>query len=409
MTAQIPPAPSKRRGVDELRQLAAYGQQVLREVRDDLREQSSESELRKAPRLFHSSEAAKLVGISRPTLYARLRKAAEVGYPTGQRGSNNNRYFTLQEINQMRRVEGTMPTRPDGSRALSIAIQHQKGGVGKTTTAVHLAHYCAIAGYRTLLIDMDAQSSATAMHGFLPDAEIQDDQTIVSVFRGEKGLRELAHQTHMDGLDIVPACGAVYSIEADIPMQQVENPTTAYYHFLDNAIQDVQDDYDLIILDCPPSLLHTTTAVMWAADGVVVPVPAEYVDFATSVQYLSLTAEVLAKMRRIEERDKTFALYNILISRYDQNNESSRSIAEWIRYIYGSTVLQNPFTMTRALSAAGATMDSVYDITPSAGMSSGTYRRAREIIDPLMQELLDNAQAAWRQMAEEAEEQTNVS
>ncbi|MBK1736158.1 hypothetical protein CKO15_12925 [Halorhodospira abdelmalekii] len=399
----VPPVLEKRRGVDELSQLAAYGQKVLRQVRDDLGSQVDGQQLRKPARLFHSSEAAQLIGISRATLYLRLKRATEIGYPTGQRGSNNNRYFTLSEIHRMRAIEGTTPIRPEGSRALSIAVQHQKGGVGKTTTAVHLAHYSTITGYRTLLIDMDAQSSATAMHGFLPDAEIQDHETVISVFRGKKSLRELVRSTHLDGLDIVPACGAVYSIEADIPMQQVENPTTAYYHFLDKAINEIKDDYDLIILDCPPSLLHTTTAVMWAADGVIVPVPAEYVDFATSVQYLSLTAEVLTKMRRIEGRSKTFELYKILISRYDRNNESSRAISEWIRYIYGVNVFQNPFGITRALSAAGATMNSIYDIAPSAGMNSTTYRRAREIIDPLMQEILDNVQSAWHRIAEEQE------
>lgn len=407
----MPPPLSSRRGVTELKELADHGQQLLQQVRDEVQEQAHPEpanedgpQHRKPPRLFHVSETAELVGIARQTLYTRLKRREETGYPEGQRISNNARYFALEDINLMRRLEGTMPERPSGSRAVSLAVQHQKGGVGKTTTAVNLAHYAAIQGYRVLLIDMDAQASSTAMHGYVPDADITDSDTILSVFRGNKGLRDVRRPTHLEGLDLVPACGAVYSIETEIPMAQVENPATTHYHFLSDALAEVEQDHDLIILDCPPSLLHTTTAVMWATDGVIVPVPAEYMDFATSVQYLSLTAEVLTKIERIEGQSKTFDIYRILISRYDANNDSARALGQWIRYIYGNTVLQYPLTLTRAISAAGNALSSLYDLTPSGAIHPTTYRRARERLDPLMQEVLDNVQSVWSKQANEGQE-----
>ena len=126
--------------------------------------------------------------------------------------------YALGEINQMRAVFGTRPWRTAGDPLSVIAVQNFKGSVGKSTVASHLAQYLAIKGYRVCLVDCDSQGSSTAMFGYVPDLDIEEDDTLYPFFRHAEmaSLAYAVRETHWDGLYLVPANLKLYSSEYEL-------------------------------------------------------------------------------------------------------------------------------------------------------------------------------------------------
>src|SRR3546814_587919 len=118
----------------------------------------------------------------------------------------------------MRGTFGTRPWRAPSDPVSILAVQNFKGGVGKSTTAVHLAQNLAIRGYRVLLIDCDSQASATTLFGYVPDLDLSEDETLYPYLReGERGTLEYAiKKTHFDGLDLIPANLRLFQSEYEL-------------------------------------------------------------------------------------------------------------------------------------------------------------------------------------------------
>lgn len=391
-------APNDRQGVGDIRNLASKGMRVIADNRDALFPDSDGNQIRRS-RWFSPKDAAELVGVSRVAIIKRIESQND--YPKGTRGANNHRYFTLEEINQMREIHGTRPKRPDGANPFVLAVQHQKGGVSKSVTATHVAHYAAISGYRTLLIDLDAQATTTSMCGYLPDVELSGKDTMLGVYDRSVSIRDILRNTHIDGLDLVPSSGELYHLEGRISQQMIEDPARPYFNFIRNALKELDGRHDIIVIDSPPSLLNTTTPIALAADGIVVPVPAEYPDFATSVQYLTLFYTLLQQLEQVTG-PKSYEFFKLLVSRYDANNQDSANIADWIRYTYGHNVLKHPFPLTRAITSAGATLHTLYELSPNE-IDRRTYQRARKSLDPLMNEVLELIRRAWERQIRDLE------
>lgn len=155
---------------------------------------------------------------------------------------------------------------PQQSPALVYAIVNQKGGVGKTTTAVNLAACVAEAGYPTLLVDIDPQANATVGLGVPKDEE----HTVYEVLVGESTLEQAVHQTQIENLRIVPSTPDLAGANVELP--RIEGSEL----ILRGALEPVREDYRFIFVDCPPSLGPLTVNVLAAADRVIVPVQTEY-------------------------------------------------------------------------------------------------------------------------------------
>lgn len=148
-----------------------------------------------------------------------------------------------------------------------LAIANQKGGVGKTTTAVNISACLGAAEKKTLLIDMDPQANATSGYGFSPKSI---EFSIYDALIGNKNITEIIQPTKIDFLQVVPSKINLVGSEIEF----VNMPQREY--ILKKAMEPVIDQYDYIIIDCPPSLSLLTLNALTAANGVIIPMQAEY-------------------------------------------------------------------------------------------------------------------------------------
>src|SRR3546814_626150 len=172
-------------------------------------------------------------------------------YTTLFRSKNNRRVgYTLGQLNDMRGTFGTRPWRQASDPCAIIAFQNFKGGVGKSTTAVHAAQNFAIKGYRVLLIDCDSQASATTLFGYVPDLDLSEDDTLYPFLReGERDTLEYAiRKTHFDGLDLIPANLHLFQSEYEIAARMARGQGILLNR-LAQGIASVSELYDVVILD----------------------------------------------------------------------------------------------------------------------------------------------------------------
>jgi len=183
-----------------------------------------------------------------------------------------------------------------------LAIANQKGGVGKTTTAVNLGVYLAAAGQRVLLIDMDPQANATSSLGF-------DKRTLsTSIYDAlvdSKPLAEVIIPTGRPGLDIAPSAVTLAGAEVELV------PLMAREHRLARALDKVNERYDVVLIDCPPSLGLLTLNALSAADGVVIPLQSEYLALEGLMQ-LRQTIELV-----IGHVNPRLTIFGIVLTMFD--------------------------------------------------------------------------------------------
>jgi len=218
-----------------------------------------------------------------------------------------------------------------------ICITNQKGGVGKTTTAVNLSASIAVAEKRVLLIDIDPQGNSTSGIGFSKE---QSNGTIYQALLNGSGLREMIQKTSLAYLDLVTSNTDLIGAEVELIQEKDRERRLAH------LIKEVESDYDYIFIDCPPSLGLLTINSLTAAHSVLIPLQCEY-------YALEGLGQLLKTIRLIKQSlNPRLEIEGILLTMFDIRNNLSHQVAEEVRNHFKEKVFQTVIPRNVRLSEA---------------------------------------------------------
>jgi chromosome partitioning protein len=376
-----------------------------------MRERLFQPASRKALRKFTSGEAAKLVGVSDG--YLRQLSIAGEG-PQPETGAGGRRYYSLQEINELRRhlaEQGGAKSRlylpwrdtERGEHMQVIAVTNFKGGSGKTTTSTHLAQHLALSGFRVLAVDLDPQASMSALFGYQPELDLDGNDTLYGAIRYDderRPLSDIIRKTYFDGLDLIPGNLELQEFEHTTPQMlahRQDGKGTAdnalFFARVQAVLATVEDRYDVVVMDCPPQLGFLTLSALCAATSVLVTVHPQMLDVASMSQFLFMTADLLSVVREAGG-ELNFDFMRYLVTRYEPNDGPQTQIVGFLRSLFGERVLTAPLVKSTAFSDAGLTKQTLYEVARE-NFNRATYDRAMESLTAVNSEIEGLILDAW--------------
>jgi len=348
---------------------------------------------KKAPPTFNSARLAELCGLEINQVQY-LAKKGEL--PSGEQPGSTRREWSLQEARIWIRVIKADTLRdPRRSAAATVTVANFKGGVSKTTTAATLAQGLSLLGHKVLVIDTDPQGSLTTLFGVLPDTEVEAEDTILQLCAGETdSIMSSVRPTYWDGIDLVAAAPVLFNAEFLLPARQKSEPDFAFWRVLDAGLEDARNLYDVIIIDTPPSLSYITINSLIAADGIVMPLPPNALDFASSTQFWTLFTEVCSSLFEARGETKKFSFIDIVLARVDRADAVSVDVREWIVAAYGAKVLPIEIPKTSIAATASIGFGTVYDLDSNSAQAK-TLKRARDAYDSLVNHVAAQIAGVW--------------
>lgn len=364
------------------------------EMMDQVRAAMLNPTSRKKELTIHLSQLAAYCGVEKGSLMHRMSKK---DLPEGHlNATGSRREFTLEEARIWIRTYRAEKLRPAGAEAVTISVSNFKGGTGKTTTAMTLAQGLSLLGHKVLVIDTDPQGSLTTLFGILPDTEVAEEETILNLALGvETSIRYAIRPTYWDGIDLVAAAPSLFSAEFALPTRQTQEPGFEFWNVLNLGIDDVRSDYDVIIIDSPPSLSYITINALMASNGIVMPLPPNALDYASASQFWNLFSDLSNEMLTKRGLEKEFDFIHILLSRVDASEATSNIVRSWIQATYKEKVLPIEIPKTVVTSSASAEFSTVYDIQKYDG-NARTFKRARDAYDQFVGYVESSIRLAWK-------------
>ena len=285
-----------------------------------------------------------------------------------------------------------LPGRRDNDRLQVIQLMNFKGGSAKSTSAIHLCHYLALQGYRVLAIDLDPQGSLTGFCGIQPEIEF-DGNSIYDALRYEDPvpMSDCIRTTYFPGLDLSPAQLILSEFETETAVYARKG--VPFYNRLANAIETVETNYDVIIVDSPPSLGFLTLAGLFAATSVIVPLTPSMLDVASTQQFLEMTSAYLEEFEN-SGIPIVHDNFRFLITRDDPSDTPSQQIVSLMRALFQDRVIGATALRSTAIADAAMLKMTMYEVVRSE-MTRSTYDRARSSMDAVGNEVSNMIQTAW--------------
>jgi chromosome partitioning protein len=373
----------------EVTRIAERCSAVLERLRDDAR--SARADDRREP-TFPIGRAGELVGRTP----AAIREAEKDGrLPPPPRTQTNRRVgYTLAQLNDMRGVFGTRPWRDKNDPCAVVAVQNFKGGVGKSTVSVHLSQYLAIRGYRVLLIDCDSQASATTLFGYVPDLDLDEEQTLYPFLREieRASLDYAVRSTHFDGLDLIPANLRLFQSEYELAARMARGEGMLLDR-LATGIASVEDRYDVIVIDPPPALGAISLSVLRAANALVVPVPPTVMDFSSTAAFLAMLDETMQILgERGMPTDLSFLRF--VASKVDEGKSMQKELMALMRQLFGTSMIRSPLKDSAEIDNATARLMTVYELDGPV-TSKSVRDRCLAYLDGVNSEIEFDIRSTW--------------
>ena len=355
----------------------------------------------KTIRRFSPAEAARMIGIHEG--YLRQIVSEGKGPPASP---NGRRTYSIHDIELLRTDldaagKGTrryVPWRREGERVQVISVMNFKGGSGKTTTSAHLGQFLALRGYRVLAIDLDPQASLSALFGHQPELDVGENETIYGAIRYDDRRREMpeiVRGTYIPNLHVIPGQLELMEFEHETPKALMTRASgdSLFFARIGQALAQVTEAYDVVIIDCPPQLGFLTLSALCAATAVLITVHPQMLDVMSMSQFLNMTGsllDVVADAGGTTEYD----WMRYLVTRYEPSDGPQTTMVGLMRSIFGSRVLTHPMVKSTAIADAGLTKQTLYEVERQQ-FTRGTYDRAIEALDLVNGEIEGLIKQVW--------------
>ncbi|MCL4137589.1 UNVERIFIED_CONTAM: hypothetical protein GTU68_020993, partial [Idotea baltica] len=272
-----------------------------------LRMEQYPPDAQKSLRQFTLAEVAYFLGVTQSNI-KKLHLEGKGPEPTTS--SSGRRSYSAQQMLELRAYldkhgrsgkKRYVPHRQDGEDLHVVSVVNFKGGSGKTTTAAHLAQHLALRGHRVLAIDLDPQASLTALHGIQP--ELDEVPSLYETLRYDDERRcitEVIRSTNIPNLDIVPASLDLQEYEYDTPValtSRAPQAGRAFFTRISEALKEVDDLYDIVVIDCPPQLGYLTLTALTASSSVLITVHPQMLDVMSMSQFLLMLGGIMKTIR----------------------------------------------------------------------------------------------------------------
>lgn len=434
--------PTTTEGFAEIAQACAAG-------RSDLASRGLEENGKRQLRLFSTWEITRYLIAVAPAHFRRVLKA-NPDLPQGRSETEGGaKWFTLDEVLRLRahfaaegsKAKNYLPYRPRGLPAKMVAVANFKGGVGKTSTAAQLAMSAALDGYRVLVIDLDSQGSMTSIFG----GRVSDEwQTVFPLLarhyamhlqaenrrrmeRGEGpvalddtltealGLRsrDLIQKTHWPNIDLIGAQLNLYWAEFQVPVWRMQGRGWKLWDALSDILEEdgILAAYDLVILDTPPALGYLTINGLAAADILLVPTGASFLEFDSTGRFFDM---LHTTFRSIEDGENLAAralgrpemafqwdAVRAVVTRYDSSQQAE--LAGLMQAYLGRILSPHRQDFTALIGQAGEQVQGIYE-ADYRDFNRETYARGRETFDATYAAFKRLLYGAWRRDERQAQE-----
>lgn len=357
----------------------------------------------KGLRQFTLAEVAEYLGVTQnhiKKLHLEGKGPIPATTPSGRRTYTADQMLELRQyLDKHGRADFKryVPYRRAGEPMQVLAVVNFKGGSGKTTTAAHLAQYLALTGHRVLAIDLDPQASLSALHGIQP--ELDKNPSLYEALRydgNRKPISEIIQQTNFPGLDIVPANLELQEYEYETPLAASNKNSPEgrmFFTRITTALREVDDRYDVVVIDCPPQLGYLTLTALTASTSVLITVHPQMLDIMSMSQFLLMLGSILQSIKAAGAAVK-LKWFRYLVTRYEPTDGPQAQMVGFMQAMFARHLLTNHMLKSTAISDAGITKQSLYEVEKSQFIRT-TYERAMESLNAVNSEITGLIHKAW--------------